>query len=132
MARVRMVEGQLALDLFPMKEFERDVDTWIEWLVTSCKVADDGVSLARRIFDELPWFEATSRCKVVPVLSGDQRIEGFTVDDVDLFGVFDQTLHYHVCWDRKYAAWKGVPKERIPYVDRWDYGKGVPVFREEV
>ena len=131
MAR-RMVEGQLTLDLFSERRTARDPDFWIGWLVKQHGVDGDGVRLARRIFAELPWFEACDRCKVVPVMSGSQRVDGFTVADAELFGLFDPSLDYHVCWDRKWAAMHGVPKERIADVARWDYGKNAPVFGKEV
>lgn len=127
------VEGQLSLDFFLEKHTVwRDPENWISGMIKSCGIDKDGVRLARRIFAELPWLEAAERSKVVPVLSGKYRVEGFTVTDVDLFGVFDLTLDYHVCWDRKWAAIKGVPKDRIADIAAWDYGKNAPVFREEV
>lgn len=132
MARVRMIEGQMALDLFSDVRAVRDPDYWVGWLVKQHGVSGDGVALARRIFAELPWLEATERCKVVPAMSGSERIDGFTVADADLFGLFDLTLDYHVCWDRHWAAKKGVARDRIAGVVRWDYGKAAPVYGEEV
>lgn len=115
------MDGQLVLDLFSHTEpNQRALEGCLEWLhrVHGCSDAVDDV--VRAIF-EACGCDGYDRAKVMTVLDGAHRVSGFTLADASLFGVFDPTLDYHVCWDRAWAARKGVWKPFIALVHSCDY-----------
>ena len=103
-----------------------------EWLLDVRKVdAHECRHLFERMVDELGAMEAFERSKCLDALSGELRVTGWRISDVDVLGLFDPAIDYHTCWDRAHAAREGWGKEKVAELVEWDWGgKGGHVFKE--
>jgi hypothetical protein len=132
----RTCEGQLSLDaaLYPTHEHTTGywVDWCVEWLVDVRGCTDAVVPYVRRLYEEFERGEAFDRASALIDLNGDGRRGDWSLADVDVLGVYDHTVDYHVCWDRAWAAEKGLARDRVRHLVEWDYSKDGPVFDDEI
>lgn len=121
---------QLALDLFAEERPKRQtpLEHFLDWAHRVHKCGPEVDAIAARLFDEMPY--PFDRGKALVMACGHGR---FDQQVVDALGLFDETLDYHVCWDRAWAYGHGVPIELIPLVRRCDYrcGSGRHRFHDE-
>lgn len=130
--RGKPLSGQLSLLLFAETRADDPKAAHIEWLRKARGLDDEGIELAERVFDAFPSMqEAIERCKAINVANGSRKLVGWeTSDAVDIIGVLDPSLEYHVCWDRAWAARNGCPKQDVPRVVAWDWKRLSPVYGE--
>lgn len=122
---------QLTLDslLEGKKDEQHPAQFWVDWLVETHGCPRDVVhERVYRLYDEFgrAGFE---RCKVYTDLCGKFPAGDLTIEDEGLLGVFDRSVNYHLLWDRAWAARKGIPKEKLGNMFRWDYAHNRPIWK---
>lgn len=124
------LSGQLSLLLFAETRADDPKAAHIEWLRKARGLDDEGIELAERVFDAFPSMqEAIERCKAINVANGSRKLVGWeTLDAVEILGILDPSLDYHVCWDREWAARRGYSKQDVARMSSWNYAKNEPVF----
>lgn len=121
--------GQIALDLFAETEGKPDYEqNTIDWLYRVHGITEEGEKAARRIFAAFPTTPAIDRIGAVAFLDGKSKVDGWSLDDLELVGALDPDLDYHTVWDRCWAARRGMPKEDVARLVKFDYGRGNHVF----
>jgi hypothetical protein len=128
----RTCDGQLSLDSALYTPHEHTDGYWVgwcvEWLVDVRGCTDAVVPYVRRLYAEFKRVEAFDRAKSLIALDGDGLCGDWSLADVDVLGVYDHAADYHVCWDRAWAAEKGLARDRVRHLVGWDYSKDVPSF----
>jgi hypothetical protein len=81
-------------------------------------VTDAARPVFERLLEEFGQNEAFERSKCLDVLDGVCRCDGWSLGDADVLGLFDHTLHYHVCWDRAFAVRHGAPHEVVSRIHK--------------
>ena len=113
---------QMALDLFaiaPPPPKPTSIESFLRWAHGTHECGAEIDAIAERLFAEMPW--PFDRGKALVMACGHGR---FDQQIIDALGLFDETLDYHVCWDRAWAATHGIPKSLISRVHRCDYRCG--------
>lgn len=125
---MRACEGQMALDLFPAADRDWRAEQW-EWLSGRPHRVPDSLRPAfDRIWDERPQRDAFEASKCLRRLGGTFQLDGWGADDAEALGLFDPEVPYHVCWDRCWAAARGLAKGDAMRVSRWDYSTDKPIY----
>ncbi len=117
----------MSLDLFPAPPVVWDMEREWEWLRGEpFAVGDEARPALERIYAARGDHDAFEAAKCLRSLSGRHRIEGWDVSDAEALGLYDPCIDYHVCWDRCWAARRGLPKEDALGVMEWNYAKDEP------
>lgn len=104
------------------KEHEESCAWWWNWLVNTRKVdANECYDVFNELVEKFGRIEAFDRSKALDTLSSERRIDGWSIADLEIIGLFDESLDYHTVWDRAWAARNGMPKEDVARLKWWDY-----------
>jgi hypothetical protein len=121
---------QLMINLWPEKEPEKYdvVSDFMNW-AKKCHGCDDTIlPYVERLYDEFGKFGVFDRGKGLLNLAGTHKVDGYSLDDVDVLGVYDASLDYHTVWDRGWAAYAGVDKAMLPQIAYCKYNTKSPMF----
>lgn len=120
---------QLTLDLWPTEVTDSPAGRFVEWAQSTHGCDDSIIPYVERAYDMFGNYEAFDRCKVLTVLNGVHRVDGYGLNDTGILGVYDATIDYHTCWDRAWAVKAHVDKHLIARIKYCDYRRTYdPVF----
>ena len=128
------LNGQMVLPLFQVERKRATLEDYRESCITwLCRYYGCNrkkiTPVVERLYKEFSQCEAFDRAKVLTALDGKHQISGWSLEDAEnVFGIFDGSLDYHTCWDRKWAAHNGYSKEEVAKIIEWDYRKQEPIF----
>ena len=120
---------QLMINLWPEKD--EVVSDFMDWATKRHGCDDTLLPYVERLYDEFGRFGVWDRGKGLLKLAGTHKADGFSLDDIDVLGIYDASLDYHVVWDRGWAAYAGVDKQLIPKIACCDYNLKSPRFFDE-
>ena len=117
---------QLMINLWP----ERDevVSDFMGWAKKRHGCDDTLLPYVERLYDEFGRFGVWDRGKGLLRLAGAHKVKGYSLDDVDLLGMFDASLNYHTVWDRGWGIHAGVDKSLVPLIEYCEYNNKSPKF----
>ncbi len=117
-------------------ELPENIYNTIKWLVNVHRCYNDRIiPIVEKLYDTFDQSEAFERSKVLPLVFGKGKTEETKWCDEEklssVIGIYDKNLDYHTVWDRKYAAYKKMPEEKIKNLIEYDYAGDKHIFKNE-